>query len=367
MPFDVEIRAHSDSDKAREALAGKLSFGEKFADLMFIARHSQERGWHDAEITNYGPISLLPGSKALHYGQEIFEGMKAYRWADGRVALFRPESNCERMNRSARRLCMAEIPVEFQMQALDLLTDMLREWVPSLPGSSLYIRPTLIGTDPSLGVAPSRTHLYFIICSPVGPYFPRGFEPISVFVEENRVRAVRGGIGEAKTGGNYAAGLLAQEQSIAAGYDQVLWLDGIEHRYLEELNAMNVFVVEENALITPPLEGTILPGVTRQSILELASEEGLFPVERPISIDQLISGIESGYVTEFLAAGTAAVVTPIASVGYKGRRYPVGHGAVGPVAKRLYDAITGIQYGKREDTRGWVRVVEPAHGRESAR
>jgi branched-chain amino acid aminotransferase len=353
----LKIEARSDVERAREVLSAPLGFGRTFADLMVRAHHDEERGWYDAAVVPYGPLELWPAAKVLHYSLEIFEGHKAYGWPGGEVALFRPELNASRLNASAARLCMPEVPVDFQLAATETLMELVRDWVPREPGTSLYIRPMLVGTDPCLGVMPSRTHEYLIIAGPVGSYFPRGFSSVAIYVEEEEVRAATGGVGAAKTGGNYSGGLAGQERARAAGYDQVLWLDACEHRYIEELHAMNVFIVEGETVVTPPLEGTILPGVTRQSVLELAADLGLGAEERPLPIDEVVAGIAEGRVAEMFAAGTAAVITPIGALGYRGRRVVLGDGQPGGVARRVYEAITGIQYGRREDRRGWMRVV----------
>ncbi len=353
----VTIEATASSDAAREALKSDLGFGRLFADLMLTARHTAERGWHEVRIVPYGPLSLSPAAKVLHYGLEIFEGHKAYKWPSGDVALFRPEANAQRLNASARRLCLPEVPVEHQLAWTDALIHAVRDWVPQSEGSSAYVRPTLIATEPSLGVRPASEHLYYVIVSPVGPYFKGGFKPISVLVEPELVRASVGGIGAAKTGGNYAAGLLGQERAIRAGFDQVLWLDSVRHERLEELNAMNVMVVQGKNLVTPPLTDTILAGVTRRSVLELAPDLGLAPVERPITITEVADGIASGSVTELFAVGTAAVVTPIGSLGHSGAKLTVGDGQPGTQTRRIYEAITAIQFGLAEDRHGWMRVV----------
>ena len=355
--LEVRVEARSDTARAADTLAKPLSFGAAFADLMFVAHHSNQR-WHDAAIVPYAPIPLSPSAKVLHYGLEVFEGHKAYRWENGDVALFRPDCNAERLNASATRMRLPTVPVELQRQATLRLVDLLRDWVPSVPGSSLYIRPMIIGTEPALGVVPAGSHMYLLLAALAGPYFPKGFAAISVVVETVQPRAVPGGIGEAKTGANYAAGMDAKARAKNAGFDEVLFLDAIEHRYLEELSGMNVFVVENGKrLLTPPLDGTILRGITRRSIIELASDLNLEAEERPIAIDDLTRGIEDGTITEMMAVGTAAVVTPIGYLTLNGRRHTIGDGAPGAVARGVYDAITGIQYGRLPDTRGWMRVV----------
>jgi len=363
---DIRIESPSDPSRARAALAGPIPFGQVLADLMLRIEHDADRGWHQPVVGPLSPIILSPAAKVLHYSLEIFEGHKAYRWPGGEVALFRPELNARRFNRSAERLGMPQIPPELQLEATHLLVDLLREWVPPRPGA-LYVRPCLIGTEPALGVGTSRTHLYFIVASPVGPYFTAGFADIAVMVEEQQVRAAPGGVGFAKTGGNYAAGIPAQKRAKEAGYDQVLWLDAVEHRHVEELNAMNVFVVQDGELVTPPAGGTILDGITRRSLLELGPELGFPASERPLVMEQLVRDIESGRVSEMMAVGTAAVVTPIGALGYRGRRIEIGRGAdvtARPVARALYDRLTGIQYGTDADPHGWMQVVAEKNGQK---
>lgn len=355
MTANIRIDAQSDPTRAHAALSGPLPFGTVIADLMLRIHHDPERGWHDAVVAPLEPIVLSPAAKVLHYSQEIFEGHKAYRWPGGEIALFRPELNAARFNASARRLGMPEIPEALQLEGIELLVSLLRAWTPPEPGA-LYIRPTMIGVDPALGVGPSRDQLYYVICCPVGPYFG-SFSDIAVLVEEREVRAAPGGVGAAKTGGNYAAGIPAQRRAREAGFDQVLWLDALQHRYIEELNAMNVFVVRDGVLLTPPTSGTILAGITRRSLLTLAREAGITAEERALTIDEVVRGIASGSLTEMFAAGTAVVVTPIGALGYQGRRIEIAPGQPRPVARRLFEALTGIQYGRLPDTHGWMRVV----------
>jgi branched-chain amino acid aminotransferase len=354
----IEIRGRSDAGKAAEVLARPLEFGRVLADLMVTIEHDADAGWHDAAVVPTRDLSLSPAAKVLHYGCELFEGHKAYRWPDGRVALFRPGLNAARLNASAARLCMPTLPAELQLRSTLALVDQIREWVPRSEDASLYLRPTMIGTEAALGVGVSRTHLYFVVASPVGPYFSKSAGPIRVWVETEDVRAVRGGVGFAKAGGNYGAGMGAQQRAKARGYDQVLFLDALERRYVEEMHAMNVMFVEGNELVTPPLTGTILDGVTRRSVLECASDLGLLPRERPIEIRELVSAIASGRVQEAFTLGTAAVITPIGVLHYADRDYPIGGGRPGPLVPRIYAAITDIQFGRKPDRYGWMTVVE---------
>lgn len=356
--MNISIRtAGADTARARETLAKDLGFGKHFADLMFTMRYSRSEGWYDPEIVPYGPLALDPAAMVLHYGQEIFEGQKAYKWEDGRVAMFRPEANAARLNRSAQRLCMPQIPVEDQMEATFSLVSMLHDWIPAAP-SALYVRPTMVAVEPALGVRPSNEYLYYIICSPVGPYFPKGFAPVRVKAEAAYVRAVEGGTGDAKCGGNYANSLLAQQIAASEGFDAVLWLDAKEHRYVEEIGAMNIMFIMDDRLVTSPLHGSILAGITRDSILTLARDEGIGVKERFLSIRELTQGIEQGRVTEAFGSGTAAVITPVSTVGWGGHEFVINGGEVGPVTKHLYKLLTDYQYGKvAPDPYGWVQTV----------
>jgi branched-chain amino acid aminotransferase len=356
--MQIAVRADAaDPAAAKLALSKELGFGKIFADRMFRMRYTDAAGWHEAEIVPYGPLPLDPAAMVLHYGQEIFEGQKAYRWADGRLAMFRPEANAARFNRSARRMCMPEIPEEVQVEATLKLIAVLRDWVPE-PPSSLYVRPTMIASEAALGVRPATEYLYYIICSPVGPYFPKGFSPVKVRAEQKYVRAVAGGTGETKTGGNYASSLLALRESKAEGYEQNLWLDAKEHRFVEEIGAMNVLFVYEDRLVTSPLSGSILAGITRDSILRLSKDEGRPVEERALSIDEIVSGIQSGKLTEAFGAGTAAVVSPIGAIGWQGKDYTIGSGQPGPVTTKIYKNLTDIQCGRAPDQHGWVRTIE---------
>jgi branched-chain amino acid aminotransferase len=294
----------------------------------------------------------------LHYGQEIFEGLKAYRGKDGVVRLFRPDANYERMARSASRLCLPPLPVEDGVAATLALLSADHPWVPSARGTSLYIRPAMIAVEAGLGVRPAGKVLFFIIAGPVGNYYSRGLEPVRILVEENFVRASKGGTGEVKTGGNYAASLLAAKEAKAKGCDQVLWLDGAERRFVEEVGTMNIFFLFRDELVTPPLSGSILPGVTRDSALRLARDWGMKVSERPIDIAEVIDGADGGTLVEVFGTGTAAVISPVGALRYGGREVVVNGGAMGAFSQRLYDEITGIQYGEREDPHGWVRRVE---------
>lgn len=334
-------------------------FGAAFADHMFRQRYHPERGWHDATIAPLENISLHPAAAVLHYGQEIFEGLKAYRRDDGRINLFRPLENCRRFNAAARRMVMPTVDENLHLEALRRLVTLDARWVPSTPGSSLYIRPAMIASSPKLGLGASAEYLHFIITSPVGPYFSAGFEPIAVLVSESNRRAVRGGVGEAKTGGNYAASLSMSETAAHSGYNQVLWLDAIHGRYVEEVGAMNIcFVYNGKHIVTPTLSGSILAGITRASVLELVPELGFDATETEIDITQVLTDIDSGAITEVFGCGTAAVIAPVGRLGYLGGDHVINSERAGPVASALQDALTGIQYGTRRDQRGWVLTLE---------
>jgi len=356
MEIGVRTAPEKPVDTAPRKLPAPLGFGKYFADKMFRMRWTEELGWHEAEIVPYGPLQLDPAAKVLHYGQEIFEGHKAYRWADGRIALFRPDQNAVRLNRSATRMCMPEIPSDVQLDAVLALVRQCADWVPEDP-STLYIRPTLIGIEPTLGVRAANEYLYYVILSPVGPYFPNGFSPIRVWVEGKYVRAADGGTGAAKTGGNYAGSLFAQSIAKEKGYEQVLWLDAHEHRYVEEIGAMNIAFVIEGKIVTSPLLGSILPGITRDAVLTLARERGDGGLEQRLAIDELIDGIRTGRVTEAFGIGTAAVITPVGALHWEGAEYSIQGGQVGPVAKEYYKTLTDIQFGRQVDRWGWMRHI----------
>ena len=331
-----------------------LGFGTKFTDHMFNMDYTPEKGWHSARIVPYAPFSLDPSTMFLHYAQGVFEGLKAYRTASGSIQLFRPQENFKRLNRSCRRLCIPEIDETFALDALKRLLTIEKDWVPAQPETSLYIRPTIIAMDPYLGVRASHTYRFFIILSPVGAYYPEGFNPVKIQVTNHYVRAVRGGVGEAKTPGNYAASILAGEEAHKEGYSQVLWLDGVEQKYIEEVGSMNIFFVIDDEIVTPALNGSILPGITRDSVIKLAKHWNDRVSERKISIDELLQAHASKKLQEVFGAGTAAVISPVGEIKYHDRVFSIADGKVGPVARKYYDAITGIQYGKAEDPLGWI-------------
>ena len=334
-----------------------LGFGTIFTDHMLNMDYSLDDGWHSPRIEPYSSIDMDPATMFLHYGQGVFEGLKAYRTESGKIQLFRPRENIKRLNRSCRRLCIPELDEDFALESLKELITLEKDWVPGAPETSLYIRPTIIAMDPFLGVRASHTYRYFIILSPVGAYYPEGFNPVKILVTSDLVRAVRGGVGEAKTPGNYAASLLAGEQAHEAGYTQVLWLDGVEQKYLEEVGSMNIFFVIDDEIITPELNGSILPGVTRMSVIELARHWGEKVSERKVSIDELFEAHAAGRLKEVFGSGTAAVISPVGQIKYDDRVITINDNQTGPVAQKYYNAITDIQYGKDEDPLGWVVPV----------
>ena len=336
---------------------GNLGFGTLFTDHMLNMDYTLDGGWHAPRIEPYGSIEMDPSTMFLHYGQGVFEGLKAYRTESGQIQLFRPQENIKRLNRSCRRMCIPEIDEDFALESLKQLITLEKGWVPGAPETSLYIRPTIIAMDPFLGVRASHSYRYFIILSPVGAYYPEGFNPVKILVTSELVRAVRGGVGEAKTPGNYAASLLAGERAHEAGYTQVLWLDGVEQKYLEEVGAMNIFFVIDDEIVTPELNGSILPGITRKSVIELAKHWGQKVTERKISIDEVMDAHASGSLKEVFGSGTAAVISPVGEIKYDDRVITINDNQTGPVAQKLYDAITGIQYGNTEDPMGWVVPV----------
>ena len=334
-----------------------LGFGTIFTDHMFNMDYSLDGGWQAPRIEPYSSIEMDPATMFLHYGQGVFEGLKAYRTDSGQIQLFRPQENLKRLNRSCRRICIPEVDEDFALDAMKQLIALEKDWVPGAPETSLYIRPTIIAMDPFLGVRASHTYRYFIILSPVGAYYPGGFNPIKILVTSDYVRAVRGGVGEAKTPGNYAASLLAGEKAHDAGYTQVLWLDGVEQKYLEEVGAMNIFFVIDNEIITPELNGSILPGITRKSVIALAKHWNEKVTERKLSIDEVIDAHAAGRLKEVFGAGTAAVISPVGEIKYGDQVITINENQTGPVAQKYYNAITNIQYGKAEDPLGWVVPV----------
>lgn len=356
----MEIIIHEIAAQGRKPRpdSTKLGFGQTFTDHMFVMPYdTAQGGWHDPEVRPYANFSLDPAAMVFHYGQAIFEGLKAYRGENGAVHLFRPTANLERMNTSATRLCMPTLPTEVALAGLRALVRSDAEWVPSAPGATLYIRPTMVATEPALGVRPAKQYLFFIIMSPVGAYYPEGFNPVKIYVTDEYVRAVPGGVGAAKTAGNYAASIRAAEEAKKQGFTQVLWLDAVERRYIEEVGTMNIFFVIGDEVITPPLAGSILPGITRDSALRLIRDWGYPVVERPISIDEVLEAGSRGTLKEAFGTGTAAVISPVGSLHYKGQDCAINGGRTGALSQRLFDELQAIQYGRVQDPYGWVETL----------
>ncbi|MBQ5801317.1 MAG: branched-chain amino acid aminotransferase [Clostridia bacterium] len=353
----MEIKITKNTNPAEKPESSKLGFGKIFTDHMFIMDYTEGEGWHDARIVPFGPLQIHPACTALHYGAEIFEGLKAYRRKDGKVQLFRPIENIRRMNRSAERLCLPTIPEDLAMQVLTEFVAFEQEWTPYDEGTSLYIRPFMFGNDETLGVHSVKRATYVIITSPVGSYYAEGINPVKIMIEADDVRAVRGGTGEAKCGGNYAASTRAGQKAEKQGYAQVLWLDGVERKYIEEVGAMNVMFKIDGEVVTPALTGSILPGITRKSCVELLTNEGYKVSERRLSIDELEKALEDGKLEEAWGCGTAAVISPIGTLSYKGKVYEVNNGKIGEVTQHLYDTLTGIQWGKVEDKYSWTVLL----------
>jgi branched-chain amino acid aminotransferase, group II len=347
----------TNTPKAKPADESKLGFGKVFTDHMLVVDYEEGKGWHNAEIKPFGDIPLSPAATALHYSQEVFEGMKAYRGVDGSIRLFRPEKNFERLNRSAVRISMPQLDEEFLLSSLKKLIEIDADWVPHSDGASLYIRPFIIGCEDFLGVHPASKLKYIVILSPSGAYYAGGLAPVQIYIEDEYVRAVRGGTGEAKTGGNYAASLLAGEIAAKKGFAQVLWLDGIERKYIEEVGAMNVFFKIGDTVVTPALTGSILPGITRMSVIELLKARGVKVEERKLSIDEVVAAYDAGTLSEVFGTGTAAVISPVGRIVYGGKDMALSGGAIGELSQELYDELTGIQWGKRDDAFGWTSEV----------
>ena len=360
--FALNLNSEPVPAARRAELLAEPGFGRVFTDHMVSVGWTAEAGWHDAQLRPYGPLSMDPACQVLHYGQEIFEGLKAYRQAGGPIVTFRPSSNAARFVRSARRMGMPELPEDVFTHAIELLVTQDREWVPTAAEHSLYLRPFMIATHVGLGVSrPSSSYLFAVIASPAGAYFHGGLRPVSVWLADGYVRAAPGGTGAAKTGGNYAAGFVGQMQALAHGCDQVVWLDSTERRWVEELGGMNLFFVygsgRDARVVTPPLTDTFLAGITRESVLTLAPDLGIPAAERGVSIEQWQAGCESGEITEVFACGTAAVITPVGAVQGPAGGWTIGNGEPGPVTMRLREHLLGIQFGQLPDPHGWVHKI----------
>jgi branched-chain amino acid aminotransferase len=350
-------RADAGSLKPRPADETQLGFGDIFTDHMFLMNYEAGKGWFKPRIEPYGDLSIDPAAMALHYGQEIFEGLKAYHGRGGDLYLFRPRENFKRFNRSAARLCMPEMELDLVMEGLKRLILLDREWVPRTEGTSLYIRPTMFATEPHLGVRPAASYLFYIIIGPVGAYYKEGLNPVKIYVEDFYVRASPGGTGEVKTAGNYAASLLAAEKAKKKGFTQVLWLDAAEKKYVEEVGTMNMFFVIGEEVITAPLNGSILPGITRDSVIQIVKDWGMNLSERSLSIDEVIEAAQNGTLKEAFGTGTAAVISPVGQITYKGEDHIVAGGKMGELSQSLYSEIVSIQYGEKPDPHGWVERI----------
>jgi branched-chain amino acid aminotransferase len=334
-----------------------LGFGLHFTDHMFLMKWDKQKGWHDAEICPYHDFQLNPAAMVFHYGQAIFEGLKAYKGKNGQIFLFRPKDNIERMNASAVRMCMPRLPVDKVLKSLKGLVYLDRDWIPTGGGATLYIRPTMIATEPTLGVKPSSLYSFYIIMCPVGAYYPEGFNPTRIYITDTYARAVEGGVGNVKTAGNYAASLLASQEAKKAGYTQVLWLDACEHKYIEEVGTSNIFFRINDQVVTPPLHGSILGGITRDSVIKLLRNWGVGVEERKISIDEVVAASQDGSLQEVFGTGTAAVISPVGELFYKGREYIINNGETGELSNRLFEELQAIQNGGKEDPFKWtVRV-----------
>lgn len=357
MSYEFKIE-RTTAPKAKPADESKLGFGKIFTDHMFLMNYDDGQGWHDGRVVPYGPISLDPSAMVFHYAQELFEGLKAYRTADGSIQLFRPQKNIERMNNTCDRLCVPRLDPDMVLDAIKTVVDVDKDWVPHNEGTSLYIRPFIIATDEFLGVHPSHSYIFAIILSPVGSYYPNGMDPVKIAIEREYVRCVKGGTGMAKAGGNYAASLIGQEKADRMGYAQVLWLDGVERKYIDEVGAMNVFFVIDGVVITPELtDGNILPGVTRASCIEVLKTKGYKVEERKISIDEVKEAHKNGTLNESFGTGTAAVISPVGEYIDGDEHIIINNNEIGPVAQFLYDELTGIQWGKIADENGWIVKV----------
>ena len=351
--LDIKVTL-SEHLKQKPADESALGFGRIFTDHMFLMDYDAGVGWHDARVVPYGDFPMDPAAMVLHYGQAIFEGMKCYRRADGGLQLFRATDNLARMTRSAQRMCMPALDEETALEGLKKLISIDQDWVPHREGTSLYIRPTMISNDVGLGVHASKKYLFFSILSPVGAYYKEGLKPVSIYVEDEYVRAVRGGVGFTKCAGNYAASILAGDVAEKKGYSQVLWLDGVEQKYVEEVGSMNMMFAYGNHIVTPRLNGSILPGITRDSVLKLARHLGYEATEERLDIHEIFADAKSGKLTEAFGTGTAAVISPVGVLAMDDEKLTIGDGNIGPIAQKLYDTLTGIQYGRLEDPFGWI-------------
>lgn len=353
----MEIKFEKVSNLKEKVNASEVGFGKYFTDYMFVMNYNKEQGWNDARIVPFGNLNLSPASAVFHYGAEVFEGLKAYKTPEGKVQLFRPKDNIKRLNDSAERICLPKLDEEFVLEALNKFVSIEKDWVPEQKGTSLYIRPFLFATSPELGLHSITDAMFVIIASPVGNYYKEGINPVSIMIETEDVRAVKGGTGYAKCGGNYAASNRAGEKAEQKGFSQVLWLDGVERKYIEEVGSMNVMFKINGTIITPKLTGSVLPGITRRSCIQLLKDWGYTVEERLISVDEINTAMKNGTLEEAWGTGTAAVVSPIGLLEYNGEKYEINNQEIGEVTKKLYDELTGIQWGIKEDIHNWCFEV----------
>lgn len=340
-------------------LPEKLGFGQIFTDNMFQMDYTPSKGWYNAQILPVDNLATHPASSFIHYGQTIFEGLKAFKTTDDEVVIYRPDVHLERLNNSAKRICMPAVDVQFLLEALKELVSIESDWIPTKRGESLYIRPFMYGLDAALGVRPSKDYRLVILLSPVGAYYPEGFKPIKILVQDDYVRAVRKGLGECKTAANYAASLLAAEEAAKKGFTQVLWLDGVQQKFVEEVGTMNIFINFKDEIVTPKLNGSILPGVTRRSVIQLLKEWGMNIAERDISIDEMISEYDKGNLLGVFGSGTAAIISSVGWLTYKDKNMTFNNGEPGELDIKLFDELTSIHYGEKEDTHNWLVHIEP--------
>ncbi|MGM0417800.1 MAG: branched-chain amino acid aminotransferase [Thermodesulfobacteriota bacterium] len=353
----MDLKINQSQELKQKPDQENLGFGTIFTDHMFIMDYQKGKGWHDARIVPYGSFTLSPATTVFHYAQAVFEGLKAYKNPENEIQLFRADDNFARMNKSAARMCIPEFDEDFVLESMKKLIDIDKNWVPSKEGTSLYIRPAIIATDEYIGIKASDNYRFFIIMSPVGAYYPEGFDPVKIWVTKDYVRSVPGGVGEAKTAGNYAASLYASEKAVSEGYTQVLWLDGVEKRYIEEVGSMNIFFVIDNEIITPKLTGSILPGITRDSVIKMAEKEGYTVKQEKISIDYILKAGEENRLQEVFGSGTAAVISPVGEIAYEDKKVVVGDGKTGPLSAKFFSLLTDIQYGRQSDPFKWIIKV----------
>jgi branched-chain amino acid aminotransferase len=355
--MDVKLTKAGQDQLKKKPAQDNLGFGIHFTDHMFFMKWDKQNGWHDMQISPYHDFQVNPAAMVFHYGQAIFEGMKAYKAKAGQIYLFRPRDNFERMNASAARMCMPRLPIDKVLKSLKALVYLDRDWIPTGGGATLYIRPTMIAMEPTLGVKPSSLYYFYIIMCPVGAYYPEGFNPTKIYITDKYVRAVEGGVGNVKTAGNYAASLLASQEAKQAGYTQVLWLDACEHKYVEEVGTSNIFFRINDQLITPPLHGSILGGITRDSVITLVKHWGISVEERKIAIDEVVTASQNGSLQEVFGTGTAAVISPVGELFYKEQKYIINNGETGELSSRLFEELQGIQYGQKQDPFKWTLRV----------